>query len=107
MATPTRPLTDYLFPLVLGVFLTLYVMGLAAGSEPEMALVRAGGGALLLAVLGRMARGVIEAEPVPVPVAARPEHRGQRVDVAIDDDAPAAEEGTAESRLRAGGRGAL
>jgi hypothetical protein len=60
-----------------------------------MALLRAGGGALLLAVLGRMARGIVEAEPVPVRVAARPERRGQRVDVAIDDEARASEEGTA------------
>jgi hypothetical protein len=96
MPATTRPLTDYLFPLVLMVFLTLYVMGLAAGTEPEMALIRAAGGGLLLAVLGRVARGIVEAAPVPAPAVARPDTRGQRLDVAIEDDAPDAEEGIGE-----------
>ncbi|HLH25564.1 MAG TPA: hypothetical protein VK066_23840 [Chloroflexota bacterium] len=96
MLAPTRPLTEYLFPLVLGVFLTLYVMGLVAGTEPEMALVRATGGAVLLAVLGRVARGIVEAAPPPAPAAARPDARGQRLDVAIDDDTSAADEGIGE-----------
>jgi hypothetical protein len=92
MPAPTRPLTDYLFPIVLAVFLTLYVMGLAAGTEPEMALLRATGGALLLAVLGRVARGIVEAAPAPAAAAPQPDPRGHRLDVAIDDDAPLADE---------------
>jgi hypothetical protein len=93
---PTRSLTDYLFPLVLTVFLMLYVTGLAAGSEPEMALIRASGGGLLLAVLGRVACGIVDAAPTPALAAAKPDQRGQRLDVAIeDDDAPVADEPTA------------
>jgi hypothetical protein len=91
MLAPNRPLTDYLFPMVLVVFLALYVMGLAAGTAPEMALVRAGGCGLLLAVLGRVARGIVEAAPPPAPAAVQPDHRGQRLDVAIDDEASVAE----------------
>ena len=95
MLAPNRTLLDYLFPMVLVVFLALYVMGLAAGTTPEMALVRAAGCGLLLAVLGRVARGILEAAPAPIPVTVQPERRGQHLDVAIDDDAPAAEGATA------------
>ncbi len=95
MLAPGRSLTDYLFPLVLVVFLALYVLGLAAGSAPEMALLRATGGGLALAVLGRVARGILEAAPTPAPARVQPEQRGQHVDVAIDDEAAAGEEAAA------------
>jgi hypothetical protein len=92
---PHRSLSDYLFPLVLMVFLTLYVTGLAAGTEPEMALVRAAAGGLLMAVLARVARGIVDAAPTPAPAVAGPDKRGQHVDIAIEDDAPPADEPTA------------
>lgn len=52
-------LTTILFPAILLVFVALYVTSLTAGSEPEVALFRAGGASVVLAVLGRVAVGIL------------------------------------------------
>jgi hypothetical protein len=48
-----------LFPSILLVFVALYVTSLAAGVEPEMGLLQAGGVSVVLAVLGRAAVGIL------------------------------------------------
>src|SRR4051794_38035078 len=65
-ATPATPpgelkykLTMLLFPAILLVFVALYVSSLASGIDPEVGLFRAGGAALVLAVIGRVAIGII------------------------------------------------
>jgi len=68
MSEPSRALVNILFPLLLLVFLGLYVAGLAAGVEPEFAMLRAGLGSLTLAVVGRFATGMLENLPPVVPV---------------------------------------
>jgi hypothetical protein len=55
-------LTVLLFPAVLLVFVALYVTCLASGLEAEMALLRAGGASLVLAVLARVAVGIVGTE---------------------------------------------
>ena len=52
-------LTTLVLPSVMLVFVALYVTSLAAGTEPEVALFRAGGAAVVLAVLGRVAVGIL------------------------------------------------
>lgn len=48
-----------LFPSILLIFVALYVTSLAAGIEPEMGLLQAGGVSVVLAVLGRAAVGIL------------------------------------------------
>jgi hypothetical protein len=55
-------LTSILYPSILLIFVALYVSSLASGIEPEMALLRAGGASLVLAVLARVAVGIIADE---------------------------------------------
>jgi hypothetical protein len=52
-------LTLLLYPSILLVFVALYVSSLASGIEPEMGLLRAGGASLVLAVLARVAVGIL------------------------------------------------
>ena len=52
-------LTTLVFPSVLLVFVALYVTSLAAGSQPEVALLLAGGAGVVLAVLGRVAVSIL------------------------------------------------
>jgi len=62
---PPRPgemkwkLTTLVLPSVMLVFVALYVTSLGAGVEPEFALLRAGGVSVVLAVLGRVAVGIL------------------------------------------------
>ena len=55
-------LTTFLFPSVLLVFVALYVTSLASGATPELALLRSGGAAVILAILGRVALGIVNDE---------------------------------------------
>ena len=55
-------LTTFLFPSLLLVFVALYVTSLASGATPELALLRSGGAGVVLAVLGRVALGIINDE---------------------------------------------
>ena len=55
-------LTTFLFPALLLIFVALYVTSLASGAAPEMALLRSGGAGVVLAVLGRVALGIINDE---------------------------------------------
>jgi hypothetical protein len=55
-------MTSVLYPSILLIFVALYVSSLASGTEPEMALLRAGGASLVLAVLARVAVGIIADE---------------------------------------------
>ena len=48
-----------IFPSILLVFVALYVTSLASGVEPEVGLFRAGGVSLVLAVLARVAVGIL------------------------------------------------
>ena len=68
MSEPARALVNALFPLLLLVFLGLYVAGLAAGAEPEFAMLRAGLGSVTLAVVGRFATRLLENLPPVVPI---------------------------------------
>jgi hypothetical protein len=52
-------LNGLLFPSILLIFVALYVTSLAAGVEPEMGLLQAGGVSVVLAVLGRAAVGIL------------------------------------------------
>ena len=52
-------LTLFLFPSILLVFVALYVTSLASGVMPEMALLRAGGASMVLAVLARVAVSIL------------------------------------------------
>jgi hypothetical protein len=52
-------LTMLIFPAILLVFVALYVSSLASGIDPEVGLFRAGGACLVLAVLARVAVGII------------------------------------------------
>jgi hypothetical protein len=62
---PPRPgeikwkLTTLVLPSVMLVFVALYVTSLTSGSEPEVALFRAGGVSVILAVLGRVAVSIL------------------------------------------------
>ena len=55
-------LTSILYPSILLIFVALYVSSLASGIEPEIALLRSGGASLVLAVLARVAVGIIADE---------------------------------------------
>jgi len=52
-------LTLLLFPSILLVFVALYVTSLASSVAPEMALLRAGGASVVLAILARVAIGIL------------------------------------------------
>ena len=52
-------LTAIVYPAVLLVFVALYVTSLSAGAQPEIALLQAGGAGMVLAVLGRLAVGIL------------------------------------------------
>jgi hypothetical protein len=52
-------MTILLFPSILLVFVAFYVTSLASGTEPEVALFRAGGASIVLAVLARVAVGIL------------------------------------------------
>jgi hypothetical protein len=62
---PSRPgeltyrLTLMLFPSILLVFVALYVTSLASGVAPELGLLRAGGASVVLAILARVAIGIL------------------------------------------------
>ena len=62
---PPRPgelkwkLTMMVLPAVMLVFVALYVTCLAANVQPEVALFQAGGASVVLAVLGRVAVGIL------------------------------------------------
>jgi hypothetical protein len=77
-------LATLLRPAVLIAFVALYVLGLASGSEPESALLRAILAGLVLAVLGRVALAILERAPEP----SEP-RTGQLLDVSIADETPA------------------
>src|SRR5215210_800560 len=55
-------MSTFLFPSILLVFVALYVTSLASGSQPEVGLLRSGGASLVLAVLGRVALGIVTDE---------------------------------------------
>jgi hypothetical protein len=76
-----------LFPFILTVFVALYVVGLLVGTAPEIALLRAGTAGVLLAALGRLARGLLDAAPAAPNRAAEPRPAGQHLDAAIGDEA--------------------
>jgi hypothetical protein len=52
-------LTLFLFPSILLVFVALYVTSLASGVAPEVGLLRAGGASVVLAILARVAIGIL------------------------------------------------
>lgn len=52
-------LTSYLFPSIILIFVALYVTSLASGMQPEMALLWAGGASVVLAILARVAVGIL------------------------------------------------
>jgi hypothetical protein len=72
-ATPRAPhtgeltyrLTLLLFPTILLIFVALYVTSLASGAEPEMALLQAGGASVVLAILARIAIGILGSDHQP------------------------------------------
>lgn len=55
----TWKLTTIIYPAVLLIFVALYVTSLSAGAQPEIALLQAGGAGVVLAVLGRLAVGIL------------------------------------------------
>jgi hypothetical protein len=55
----TWKLTAIVYPAVLLIFVALYVTSLSAGAQPEIALLQAGGVGVVLAVLGRLAVGIL------------------------------------------------
>lgn len=84
--TPGDPLR-LLFPFILTVFVALYVVGLLVGTAPEIALLRAGAAGVLLAVLGRLARGLLDAALAASNVIAEPRPTAHHLDTAIGDEA--------------------
>ena len=52
-------LTTLVLPAVMLLFVALYVSSLSSGVEPELALLKAGGVSVVLAVLGRVAVGIL------------------------------------------------
>lgn len=52
-------LTTLLYPAILLIFVALYVTSLAAGIEPEVGLLRAGGACVVLAILARVAVSIL------------------------------------------------
>ena len=52
-------LTMLIFPAILLLFVALYVSSLASGIDPEVGLFRAGGASVVLAILARVAVGII------------------------------------------------
>lgn len=76
-----RALTEWLLPGVLMAFIGLYLVALLAGVEPELALGRAAGVAVGLAVLGRAVQAVLNSprlDDVSPPKAG--------IDITIDDE---------------------
>jgi hypothetical protein len=67
-------LARLLFPGILTVFLGLYLLGLLSGVDAEPALLRAGGAAIVLAVLARLALGLLDGSDEP---AADPNRAGE------------------------------
>ena len=68
MPEPSQMLVNLLFAALLFVFLGLYVAGIAASVEPEIAMLRAGAASLALAVVGRLTLHMIESAPPTVPI---------------------------------------
>lgn len=96
-------LTSILYPSILLIFVALYVSGLASGVEPEMALLRAGGASLVLAVLARVAVSIIADEKrlvlndsQIVALARSGAVREYLSNAGLDPDAPAAPKPAAE-----------
>jgi hypothetical protein len=89
-----RQAAEYLFPAVLVTFVVLYTAGLLWGVEPELALARAAGVTVLLAIAGRIAQSVLDSPSLdaePEPEAVEPATTGRLLDVTIDEEAsPAA-----------------
>jgi hypothetical protein len=52
-------LSDALFPAIAVVFVVLYVVAIQAGTDPEIALIRAGFAGVVLASLGRAAEWIL------------------------------------------------
>lgn len=77
-------LGDALFPMIAVLFVALYLMALASGSDPELALARAGFAGIALAVLGRLAEWIISRD-VQRGSRPAPEAAG-RVDIVVGDD---------------------
>lgn len=84
--TPSDPLR-LLFPFILTVFVALYVVGLLVGTAPEIALLRAGTAGVLLAALGRLARGLLDAAPAAPNARTESRPVAQHLDAAIGDEA--------------------
>jgi hypothetical protein len=61
MAEQSERVARLLFPGILLVFLGLYTMSLMAGVEAEIGLLRAGLAGVGLAIIGRIALGILEA----------------------------------------------
>ena len=55
-------ISTFLFPSILLIFVALYVTSLASGNQPEVGLLRSGAASVVLAVLGRVALGIISDE---------------------------------------------
>jgi len=68
MPEPSQKLVNLLFAALLFVFLGLYIAGIAAGVEPEIAMLRAGAASVALAVVGRFTLRMIESAPPTVPI---------------------------------------
>ena len=68
MSEPSHKLTGLLFPALLLVFLGLYLAGITAGVEPEIAMLRAGLASVTLAIVGRFVSGMLDNLPEPVRV---------------------------------------
>jgi hypothetical protein len=77
-------LMDLVFPVVAVVFIALYVTSISAGTEPEVALLRAGIAGIALAALGRASQWILtNAESTAVAAAnAAPAH----LDFVLDED---------------------
>ena len=55
-----RPIAGYLFPLILLVFVAVYMQGLLFAAEPEVALTHATLASVALALLGRWLLNLLE-----------------------------------------------
>lgn len=53
---------------ILVLFILLYIGGLASGMEPEMGLMQAGAASIVLAVISKVALGILEATPPVDPI---------------------------------------
>ncbi len=68
ISEPSHRLTGLLFPALLFVFLGLYIAGITAGVEPEIAMLRGGLASVALALVGRFVAGMLDNVPPAVPV---------------------------------------